>query len=53
MRIAMQASLGRFSNVTLYAVRRVRAAAQYFKDDPDRFVVCSVAVLGVAVFVVF
>jgi hypothetical protein len=53
MRIAMQASFGRVSNVTLFALRRVRKAMQYFKDDPDRFVVCSSLVLGVAVIVVF
>jgi hypothetical protein len=53
MRIAMQASLGRVSNVIQFALCRLRATVQYFKDDPDRFVVCSVAVLGVAVVVVF
>ncbi|MEC4718251.1 hypothetical protein RY831_03765 [Noviherbaspirillum sp. CPCC 100848] len=53
MRIAMQASLGRVNNVTLFALRRARKAVQYFKDDPDRFVVCSAAVLSVAAYVVF
>lgn len=53
MRIAMQASFGRVSNVTLFALRRVRKAMQYFKDDPDRIVVCSIAVLSVAAVVAF
>lgn len=53
MRTAMQASFGRVSNVTLFALRRVRKAVQYFKDDPDRFVVCSIAVMGVVAVVAF
>jgi hypothetical protein len=53
MRIAMQASFGYVSNVTHFALRHVRKAMQYFKDDPDRFVVCSSLVLGVAAFAVF
>lgn len=52
MRIAMQASLGRISNVILFVARRVRTTMQYFKDDPDRFVVCSIAVIGAVALVV-